>query len=129
MENPQCICEKHFLTVLVAPLRNHLTTPDVVEKIADVLSVPFAMDDNIPDGLLTPLQSMYIDSKVLPNLLYSIKVTIRRCGIENNTKELEEIINFLSVEDLASLNKCLRLVSSLSFYCKLIKFIDKIHYI
>lgn len=114
MDNPECICEKHFLTVLVAPLRNHLTSPEVIEKISDVLGVPFTMED-LPDGFLHALQSMYLDSKVLPNLLYAVKVTVRRRGIECNSNELNEIVNFLTAEDLASLNKCLRLVSGTLF--------------
>lgn len=114
MANPRCICEKHFLTVLVAPLRNHLTSPDVIERIADVLGVPFTMDDDLPQDLVFPLQSMYLDSKVVPNLLYAVKVIVRRRGIESKSTDLDEIVSFLNEEDFSALNKCLRLVRSSS---------------
>ncbi|OXA57201.1 Serine/threonine-protein kinase 36 [Folsomia candida] len=115
MANPRCICEKHFLTVLVAPLRNHLTSPDVIERIADVLGVPFTMDDDLPQDLVFPLQSMYLDSKVVPNLLYAVKVIVRRRGIESKSTDLDEIVSFLNEEDFSALNKCLRLVCFLVY--------------
>ena len=106
------MCEKHFLTVLVAPLRNHLASPIVIEKIASLLSLPFTLEDKEAD-LVQSLESIYLDTKVVPNLLYSCKLTVRRRKLESEAVELHEIASMLTQEDLEGMDKSLRLVISL----------------
>jgi len=114
VENPKCLCEKHFLTVVVAPLRNHLAGPEVVEKIATLLSVPFATDkcdsENGEEDIIEMLKTTYLDNKVLPNLLYACKLILQRRRLERNANDLSEISSILTVEDLDALDKCSRLV-------------------
>lgn len=99
--------------MLVAPLRNHLSDPEVVEKITVLLSLPYTLDKSTYDAepkLLSSLQSLYLDTKVLPNLIYACKLIVRRRRVEHGSATLEEISSILTVEDLSALEKCLRLV-------------------
>ena len=108
--------------MLVAPLRNHLASGEVYKKIGDVLSVPFTlgripgeMEKPLPEGFDANIKAMYMDSKVIPNLLYATKVLIRNRKLEHfKEKEasLEEIIGVLSRYDTDALESCLRLVSN-----------------
>ncbi|CAL8081595.1 unnamed protein product [Orchesella dallaii] len=113
LDNPKSLCEKHFLTMLVAPLRNHLAEAEVVEKIAVLLSLPYTLDKSVHEqepGLMSSLQTLYLDTKVLPNLLYSCKLIVRRRRVERSSVTLDDILKILTVEDLEGLEKCLRLV-------------------
>jgi hypothetical protein len=61
-------------------------------------------------GLVLSLQTVYLDSNVLPNLLLSCKLTVRRRRLERGSVELKEIAAILTAEDLNALDKCIRLV-------------------
>ncbi|ODN04951.1 Serine/threonine-protein kinase fused, partial [Orchesella cincta] len=113
LDNPISLCEKHFLTMLVAPLRNHLAESEVVEKIAALLALPYTLDKSVHDqepALMSNLQTLYLDTKVLPNLLYSCKLIVRRRRVEHSSATLDDIMKILTFEDLEGLEKCLRLV-------------------
>ena len=97
--------------MLVAPLRNHLASPIVVEKISSLLSLPFTLEDKKDADLTQSLESMYLDTKVVPNLLYACKLTVRRRKLEGESIELKEIASVLTEEDLDGMDKSLRLVN------------------
>ncbi len=110
IQTPKSLCEKCFLTVLVAPLRNHLASAIVIEKIASLLSLPFTLEDKKDAELTRSLESNYLEGKVVPNLLYACKLTVRRRKIEVDSVELNEIASSLTEEDLEGMDKALRLV-------------------
>ena len=152
---PESLCEKHFLTVLVAPLRNHLASAVVIEKIAVLLAMPFILTPRNPspspsssssqnpqnrnnhnnnnnnnsnhgdDGggggnLQKNLELIYLDTKVLPNLLYSCKLMLRRrriarlsLNLNSNDDHSNDMVEILEEEDLDGMDKCMRLISYL----------------
>jgi len=123
LDNPKSLCEKHFLTMLIAPLRNHHAEAEVVEKIATLLSLPYTLDKSMQERdpeLMSNLQKTYYESKVLPNLLYSFNLIVRRRRLERTSVTLDDILTVLTVEDLEGLEKCLRLVRFLKLLLLLV---------
>lgn len=112
LDNPNSLCQKHFLNVVVPPLKNQYAESEVVEKIAALLSLPFTLDDSIHEsapGLISNLLTSYAETKVLPHLLFACKLIIinRAKGL---SRTFEQIADLLTVADYEGLEKCLRLV-------------------
>lgn len=117
MDNPNSLCQKHFLTMVLAPLKNTTTEPEVVEKIAVLLSLPFTLDESIHEispGLISNLQTLYVETKVLPHLLYTCKLMVIN-RVKGLSLTLEDICSMLTMEDLEALEKLLRVVRFYQF--------------
>ena len=119
-ENPASLCDKPFLTVLVAPLRNHLAEAVVIGKIATLLAMPFTLVSGDHD-LQKNLETIYMDAKVLPNLLYACKLVVRRRKISHDSSltakeehgNNDDLVDILEEEDFEALDKCTRLINYL----------------
>ncbi|CAG7733931.1 unnamed protein product, partial [Allacma fusca] len=116
--NPGSLCEKHFLSVLVAPLMNHLAEVGVVEKIATLLAMPFTLTAGNSE-LQENLERIYYGAKVLPNLVYACKLMVRRRLLQRismNFKSgdlVEDLMGIVEDEDLVGMDKCMRLITFL----------------
>lgn len=111
IKNPFALCEKHFLTIIVAPLRNHLAKMVVVDKIAALLSLPFTMESQTQKPLIRTLENLYLDTKVVPNLLYACQLCVRRHVLGKKDLDFQTITSSLPDEDLEGFHGLLGLVS------------------
>lgn len=76
MENPSMLEHRDLVAVVVAPLRNSNADPALVERIATLLAMPWAVRDAEVDD--EALIRAYADTRVVANLLYACKVMVQR---------------------------------------------------
>lgn len=75
IENPQTLVHRNLVAVIVVPLRNVNASPNLVERIATLLAIPWT---DIENGAEEALIRAYADTRVVPNLLYACKVMVQR---------------------------------------------------
>lgn len=113
LDNPETLCDKAYLTMIMGPLKSTSAEAIVLEKIAVLLSLPFTLEDkvlkNFP-GLIGDLQTLYVSMKVLPLLLFACKLIVVN-RVNGQSLTLEQICEQLTEEDLNGLEKCFRLVT------------------
>ena len=89
MENPQTLEQRDLVAVVVAPLRNINASPSVVERIATLLAIPWAAppEDDREDSAVDEeaIIRAYVDTRVVPNLLYACKVMVQRRSGDNRS--------------------------------------------
>ncbi|XP_067640071.1 serine/threonine-protein kinase fused [Eurosta solidaginis] len=66
--------QHNLVSIIVAPLRNSKAIPKVVNRVAQLLSLPFVSDE--PLSVIELVQNIYIDVKLVPNLMYASKLLI-----------------------------------------------------
>ena len=66
------VLEQSFVSVLISPLRNLAAGCRVVEYVACLLSLPFVV--KVSRENLEKIQRIYIDVRVVPNLVYAMKL-------------------------------------------------------
>ncbi|XP_054009358.1 serine/threonine-protein kinase fused-like [Hylaeus anthracinus] len=66
------LLQENCTSVLISPLKNLTVNCRVVKYIACLLSLPFALGLQRP--ILFKIQRVYLDVKVVPNLVYALKV-------------------------------------------------------
>jgi fused len=64
--------QHNFVSIIVAPLRNAKTSAKVIECIAQLLSLPLIME--LPANLMEDIKKVYLEIKIIPNLIYSSKL-------------------------------------------------------
>lgn len=67
------------LGIIVAILRNPNVCSDVIGSIVQLLSIPFVLPISNDD--LTEIRSVYVQTKLLPNLIYASKIL---CIVKEN---------------------------------------------
>lgn len=75
IDNPQTLIHRNLVAVIVVPLRNVSASPNLVERIATLLAIPWAGTNDIAEEALI---RAYVDTRVVPNLLYACKVMVQR---------------------------------------------------
>uniref|UniRef100_A0A1I8M2I9 non-specific serine/threonine protein kinase n=1 Tax=Musca domestica TaxID=7370 RepID=A0A1I8M2I9_MUSDO len=66
--------QKNLVSIIVAPLRNTKAIPKVIESVAQLLSLPFVLNE--PLSIMESINKVYIDCKIVPNLMYASKLLI-----------------------------------------------------
>jgi len=88
----------------------------VVKEIAFLLSIPFSLGAEAVPGFIRNLESVYLESKVVANLIYASKLIVIRRRLEfGGTVEPHHLHEILTADDLEAMEKCLRLVSRFQF--------------
>ncbi|XP_055587389.1 serine/threonine-protein kinase fused [Uranotaenia lowii] len=64
--------QQNFVSIIVAPLRNCRASAKVVENVANLLSLPLAID--APPALIHDILAVYAELKLVPNLVYASKL-------------------------------------------------------
>lgn len=64
--------EQYFVSIIVSPLRNSNASPKVIECVAQILSLPLAI--KAPISIVTDIKNVYIEVKLVPNLVYASKL-------------------------------------------------------
>ncbi|XP_014480493.1 PREDICTED: serine/threonine-protein kinase fused [Dinoponera quadriceps] len=77
--------QQNCVSVFVSPLRNPAASSRVVEYVACLLSLPFTVSVNKEN--LEKIKQVYLDVRVVPNLVYAIKLLMsERSENESNTE-------------------------------------------
>ncbi|EDW82803.1 uncharacterized protein Dwil_GK10190 [Drosophila willistoni] len=66
--------QHNLVSIIVAPLRNSKAIPSVLHSVAQLLSLPFVLAE--PHLVLDAIKSVYIDVKLVPNLMYACKLLL-----------------------------------------------------
>merc|ERR1712071_529473 len=130
IDNPQTLIHRNLVAVIVVPLRNVNACPNLVERIATLLAIPWAGTEDIAEEALI---RAYADTRVVPNLLYACKVMVqRRSGTNCSTGsgELDEdgkkTDSELTADDLQPLETLLGLVCRLVHLTTTTDFINQL---
>ncbi|GLV32484.1 fused [Carabus blaptoides fortunei] len=70
------LCQSNLASIIIAPLRNPNASCKVLEYIACLLSLPFVVPE-VPEEVLTKIRTVYLDIKVIPNLIYASKLLVK----------------------------------------------------
>ncbi|CAH1280049.1 unnamed protein product [Diabrotica balteata] len=70
--------------VLVSPLRNPNASPKVLSFVARLLSIPFVVKGISTDCLLQ-IRKVYLEVKLVPNLVYATKLLLRECRTDSSS--------------------------------------------
>jgi hypothetical protein len=122
LESPQTLEHRDLVAMVVAPLRNVHASTSLVERIATLLAIPWAGSDIEPDSERA-LVKAYVDTRVVPNLLYACKIMVqRRSEVSRSTGSTTTVTDEtnkkmndaeLTADDLQSLEILLGLVCRL----------------
>uniref|UniRef100_A0A1I8P7V8 non-specific serine/threonine protein kinase n=1 Tax=Stomoxys calcitrans TaxID=35570 RepID=A0A1I8P7V8_STOCA len=90
--------QKNLVSIIVAPLRNSKAIPKVVESVAQLLSLPFVLNE--PLSIMESINKVYVDCKIVPNLMYASKLLIYErlqndsvTSLPRNTRSINEMNN------------------------------------
>ncbi|ALC49372.1 fu [Drosophila busckii] len=97
--------QHNLVSIIVAPLRNSKAIPKVLQSVAQLLSLPFVLAD--PELTLEAIKKVYIDVKLVPNLMYACKLLLSQRPLTDSAASLPAVMG-------ASLSRTLRSVSDLS---------------
>ncbi|XP_060664598.1 serine/threonine-protein kinase fused [Drosophila nasuta] len=97
--------QHNLVSIIVAPLRNSKAIPKVLKTVAQLLSLPFVLDEQ--HLALDAIKSVYIDVKLVPNLMYACKLLLSQRQLTDSAASLPGATG-------VSLSRTLRSVSDLS---------------
>lgn len=70
---------QNLVGIIVAILRNFNASPNVIGSVVQLLSIPFVLP--IPADDLTQIKTVYVQTKLLPNLIFASKIV---CMVKGN---------------------------------------------
>ncbi|XP_044755661.1 serine/threonine-protein kinase fused-like [Coccinella septempunctata] len=106
------LTQSHLTSILVSPLKNSTTSPEVLTHIAKLMSIPFSTK-NFPKKTLETIMKVYLEVKVVPNLVYSSKLLLREKNPTSDCKERYKLILHWTEDDLGVLSSFYILISHL----------------
>ncbi|XP_022902513.2 serine/threonine-protein kinase fused [Onthophagus taurus] len=111
-EDLTSLTQTNLTDIIVSPLRNANSNSKVIKLVANVFSLPFVLK-NISDNNLETILKVYLEVKLIPNLLYSSKLLLKNypnsmINSSNDSastpiEKLPEIILNLTENDLQAL--------------------------
>ncbi|KAH8416903.1 hypothetical protein KR222_011694 [Zaprionus bogoriensis] len=98
--------QHNLVSIIVAPLRNSKAIPKVLQSVAQLLSLPFVLAEQhlVADAI----KGVYIDVKLVPNLMYACKLLLSQRHLSDSTASLPP------ASTAVSLSRTQRSVSDLS---------------
>uniref|UniRef100_A0A1B0CCX9 non-specific serine/threonine protein kinase n=1 Tax=Lutzomyia longipalpis TaxID=7200 RepID=A0A1B0CCX9_LUTLO len=72
--------QQNLVSIIVSPLRNSKASCKVVESVAQLLSLPFILGG--PPSILLDIRSVYVEVKLVPNLVYASKLLTCKRDVE-----------------------------------------------
>uniref|UniRef100_A0A1A9X5F4 non-specific serine/threonine protein kinase n=1 Tax=Glossina brevipalpis TaxID=37001 RepID=A0A1A9X5F4_9MUSC len=78
--------QQNLVSIIVAPLRNSKAIPKVVDSVAQLLALPFVLNE--PISILEVIKTVYVDVKLVPNLMYASKLLIYQRNINDSAVSL-----------------------------------------
>ncbi|XP_061398261.1 serine/threonine-protein kinase fused-like [Musca vetustissima] len=106
--------QKNLVSIIVAPLRNTKAIPKVIESVAELLSLPFVLNE--PLSIMESINKVYIDCKIVPNLMYASKLLIyERLANDSITSLPRQIrtVNYMREEEIKCISRLYELVCHL----------------
>uniref|UniRef100_A0A0K8WKI3 non-specific serine/threonine protein kinase n=1 Tax=Bactrocera latifrons TaxID=174628 RepID=A0A0K8WKI3_BACLA len=94
--------QHNLVSIIVAPLRNSKAIPKVVDSVAQLLSLPFVADES--RCVIELIQNVYIDVKLVPNLMYASKLLICHKGAGDSSASLTQAHGGRAVRAMEELN-------------------------
>uniref|UniRef100_W8BYT1 non-specific serine/threonine protein kinase n=1 Tax=Ceratitis capitata TaxID=7213 RepID=W8BYT1_CERCA len=80
--------QHNLVSIIVAPLRNSKAIPKVIASVAQLLSLPFVADES--PCVVELIQNVYIDVKLVPNLMYASKLLICHKGTGDSSASITQ---------------------------------------
>lgn len=71
------LLQSNFMNIILIPLKNVNIETFVIGKVVILLSSPY-ISGLISNEILEQIQKVYLEVKVIPNLLYCLKLTMRK---------------------------------------------------
>lgn len=110
------------MSIIVAPLRNFLASPKVVQYIAELLSLPLII--GAPQDAIMVIRDMYYEVKLVSNLIYASKLLCTQRSAETVVSPLLINSPFRTIETLSSAE--IKTLSSLyELVCHLVHLNDR----
>ncbi|XP_065364847.1 serine/threonine-protein kinase fused [Calliphora vicina] len=78
--------QQNLVSIIVAPLRNSKAIPKVVDSVVQLLSLPFVLNESL--CIIELIKMVYIDVKLVPNLMYASKLLIYQRSVDDSTASL-----------------------------------------
>jgi len=111
--------QQNCVSVFVSPLRNPAANCRVIEYVACLLALPFTV--SISQTNLKKIEKVYLDVRVVPNLIYAIKLLMLKCP-DNESYSADKVNNAtirsassLSADELQALERVLLVVCRLVY--------------
>lgn len=100
----------------MAPLRNSKAIPKVIDSVAQLLSLPFVLGE--PSSVLDVIKDVYVDVKLVPNLMYASKLllchkSMNESTASHNIHSSVRAINELSSEEIRTASRLYELICHL----------------
>lgn len=97
--------QQSFVSIIVAPLRNSRASPKVIETVAQLFMLPLAI--NGPSSLITEIKTIYIEVKLVPNLVYASRFLCRPPALTSSQSpqpggDLATLLTYRNIEDLSA---------------------------
>lgn len=92
--------QQNCVSVFVSPLRNPVASFRVIEYVACLLSLPFTV--SVSKENLEKIKQVYLDVRVVPNLVYAIKLLMSKCSESESSTETRPASS-LSADELQAL--------------------------
>ncbi|KAJ9592269.1 hypothetical protein L9F63_001165, partial [Diploptera punctata] len=98
-----------FVGVVVSPLRNSSASCRVMEYVSCLLSLPFVVG-GVTEEDISKLRQVYLEVKIVPNLVYASKLLARRKGYDSDDPMPPQCpVSDLSADELQAL-ECMYLL-------------------
>uniref|UniRef100_A0A1B0FB29 non-specific serine/threonine protein kinase n=1 Tax=Glossina morsitans morsitans TaxID=37546 RepID=A0A1B0FB29_GLOMM len=95
--------QQNLVSIIVAPLRNSKAIPKVMDSVAQLLALPFVLNE--PVSILEVIKTVYVDVKLVPNLMYASKLLIYQRNINDSTASLPPAQSTASQRQLRALSE------------------------
>lgn len=106
------LSQPNLANIIVSPLRNLNTSPKVSSYVAKLLILPFAIR-SVPKEILEQTKQVYIEVKVVPNLLYAVKLILRSTTTNSASPQIKDSLGDLNNDSFNSLEHIIMLVTHL----------------
>jgi len=111
--------QQNCVSVFVSPLRNPAANCRVIEFVACLLALPFTV--SVSQTNLKKIEKVYLDVRVIPNLIYAIKLLMLKCS-DSESYAADKVNNAtmrsassLSADELQALERVLLVVCRLVY--------------
>ncbi|KAL5280153.1 STK36 family protein [Megaselia abdita] len=99
------ISELSMVSIIVAPLRNPKAGAKVVENVAVLLSLPLVL--GAPEKVMDGIKSVYAEVKLVPNLMYSLKLltNVKSNAADSIASTIHPEFEFCEMRDITDISR------------------------
>lgn len=99
--------QENMMTIIVGLLRDPKFNSKLIDHVVQIICLPYAID--MPKSMMDEIDKMYLQLKLVPNLVYASKLLCSKKLQTQNPQKLESLMNF-NEQELKTLSSIYDLV-------------------